>query len=178
MFMVVKYEINAYSLEEAKQKAAEMGLTIVKNVTPSWKNSNCPVFGTTEFKKFIVEILDKKRLTAATGVGLIVATDSGSADTRQRPWTFNNNVKEGSRSTRRYFDVRVKGDETLIGSFEKKGDAVRAAKAAMADVKKDMYCDIVYRVVDPEMATAFTLDYTPSCNTKLGTYVVFGNVAD
>ena len=176
--MVVKYEINAYNLDEAKQKAAEMGLTIVKNVTPSWKNSNCPAFGTNDFKKFMVEMLDKKRLAAATGVGLIVATENGSADTRQRPWTYNNNVKEGSRSTKRYFDVRVKGDETLVGSFEKKGDAVRAAKNAMANIKKDMYCEIVYKVSDPDMGLAFTLDYTPSTNTKLGTYVVFGNVAD
>lgn len=176
--MVVKYEINAFSMDEAKQKAAEMGLTIVKNVTPSWKNSNCPAFGTNDFKKFMVEVLDKKRLTASTGVGLIVATENGSADTRQRPWTYTNNVKEGSRRTKRYFDVRVKGDETLIGSFEMKGDAVRAAKNAMAEIKKDMYCEIVYKVVDPEMGLAFTLDYTPSCNTKLGTYVVFGNIAD
>ena len=176
--MVVKYEINASSLDEAKQKAAEMGLTIVKNVTPSWKNANCPVFGTKDFKLFIADVLDKKRLTNTRGVGLIVATDPGSADTRQRPWTYNNNVKEGFRRTKRYFDVRVKGDETLIGSFEKKGDAARAAKAAMVDYKKDMYCEIVYRVVDPEMGIAFTLDYTPSCKAKMGTYVVFGNVVE
>jgi hypothetical protein len=41
-----------------------------------------------------------------------------------------------------------------------------------------MYCEIVYKVSDPDMGLAFTLDYTPSTNTKLGTYVVFGNVAD
>ena len=176
--MVVKYEINAFSLDEAKQKAAEMGLTVVKNVTPSWKNANCPKFGTNDFKVFMADALEKKRLTAATGVGLIVATENGSTDTRQRPWTFNNNIKEGSRATKRYFEVRVKDTNVLVGSFETKGDAVRAAKAAMVDVKKDIYCDIVYRVVDPDMATAFTLDYTPSSNTKMGTYVVFGNVVE
>jgi hypothetical protein len=175
--MVVKYEINAFSMDEAKQKAAEMGLTIVKNVTPSWKNSNCPAFGTNDFKKFMVEMLDKKRLAAATGVGLIVATENGSADTRQRPWTFNNNVKEGSRATKRYFEVRTK-DGNLVGDYEKKGDAVRAAKAAMSDLKQDMYCDIVYRVIDPDMAVAFTINYTPSVKAKMGTYVVFGNVVE
>ena len=175
--MVVKYEINAFSLDEAKQKAAEMGLTIVKNVTPSWKNANCPKFGTNDFKVFMADALEKKRLTAATGVGLIVVTENGSADTRQRPWTFNNNIKEGSRATKRYFEVRTK-DGNLVGSYEKKGDAARAAKAAMVDVKQDMYCDIVYRVVDPDMAVAFTLDYTPSIKSKMGTYVVFGNVVE
>ena len=77
--MVVKYEINAYSLDEAKQKAAEMGLTIVKNVTPSWKNSNCPAFGTSDFKKFMVEMLDKKRLAAATGVVALSALVASGA---------------------------------------------------------------------------------------------------
>lgn len=175
--MVVKYEINAFSLDEAKQKAAEMGLTIVNNVTPSWKKADCPTFGTNPFKVFMVDALEKRRLTATTGVGLIVAIENGSADTRQRPWTFNNNVKEGSRATKRYFEVRTK-DGNLVGSYEKKGDAVRAAKAAMVDVKQDMYCDIVYRVVDPDMAVAFTLDYTPSVKSKMGKYVVFGNVED
>lgn len=175
--MVVKYEINAFSLDEAKQKAAEMGLTVVNNVTPSWKKADCPAFGTNPFKVFMVDALEKRRLTATTGVGLIVAIENGSADTRQRPWTFNNNVKEGSRATKRYFEVRTK-DGNLVGSYEKKGDAVRAAKAAMVDVKQDMYCDIVYRVVDPDMAVAFTLDYTPSVKSKMGKYVVFGNVED
>lgn len=175
--MVVKYEINAYSLDEAKQKAAEMGLTIVKNVTPSWKNSNCPKFGTNDFKVFIADILDKKRLTNSTGVGVIVAVENGSADTRQRPWTLNNNIKEGSRATKRHFEVRTK-DGNLVGNYDKKGDAIRAAKAAMVNLKQDMYCDIVYRVIDPEMAIAFTLDYTPSVNAKMGTYVVFGNVVE
>ena len=47
-----------------------------------------------------------------------------------------------------------------------------------AGVKKDMYCDIVYRVIDPDMAVAFTIDYTPSVKAKMGTYVVFGNVVE
>ena len=38
-----KFEIKAYSLEEAKEKAAEMGLTVVRNVTQSWKNAKSPI---------------------------------------------------------------------------------------------------------------------------------------
>lgn len=176
--MVAKFEINAFTLDEAKQKAAEMGLTVVKNVTPSWKNANEPAFGTVDFKKFIVETLEKKRLTNSTGVGVIVTIEPGTADDRQRPYTFNNNVKEGSRVTKRYFEVRLVEDGGLIGRYETKGEAARAAKAVMVDIKKDLYCDIVYRVVDPEMAVAFTVDYTPSTKTKMGKYVVFGNILE
>lgn len=176
--MVVKYEIKAFSLDEAKEKAANMGLTIVRNVTPSWKKANCPVFGTNSFKSFIVDTLDAKKLTNATGVGLIVAVENGTADTRQRPWTLTNNIVEGRRTSKKYFEVRVQGTDELIGRFEKKGDAMRAAKTAMAEYKRTLYCDIVYRIVEPEMATAFTLEYTPSTNTKEGTYIIFGNVED
>lgn len=176
--MVVKYEINAFSLDEAKQKATEMGLTVVKNVTPSWKNAGEPKFGTNDFKTFMVETLEKKRLANSTGVGVIVTMEPGTADDRQRPYTFNNNVMEGSRATKRYFEVRLVEDGGLIGRYETKGEAARAAKAAMVHIKKDLYCEIVYRVVDPEMAIAFKVDYTPSTKTKMGKYVVFGNIIE
>jgi hypothetical protein len=37
-----------------------------------------------------------------------------------------------------------------------------------------MECNIVYHVKDGK-DLAFTLQYVPSANTKLGTYIVFGN---
>ena len=37
MFMK-KFEIKAFSYEEAKLKALENGITIIRNVTPSFKN--------------------------------------------------------------------------------------------------------------------------------------------
>lgn len=170
---MVKYEINAYSLEEAKEKAVEMGLTIVRNVTQSWKNANMPM-SDKDFKVFAVDVMSKNRLTQTEGVGLIVAVNPGSKDTRERPYTFKNNVVEGRRSVKRVYEVRLKDTDELVGEADTKGDAIDLAKALMTKYKKDMVATIVYRVTD-DKDVAFTLDYTPSASAKEGKYVVFGN---
>ena len=148
-----KIEIVAYSLEEAKEKAAEMGITVVRNVTQSWKNANSPM-SDAEFKVFAVEAMEKQRLTDASGVGLIVAVNPGSKDTKKRPYEFVNNVVDGEAS--------------------KKDDAARLAKELMVKYRKDMVATIVYRVTEGK-DVAFELNYSPSADAKEGKYVVFGN---
>lgn len=171
--IMVKYEINAYSLEEAKEKAIEMGLTVVRNVTQSWKNANCPLTDK-DFKMFAVDVMAKNRLSQTEGVGLIVALNPGSKDTRERPYTFKNNVVEGKRSIKRVYEIRLKDTDELIGEAETKGDAIDLAKALMSKYKKDMVSTIVYRVTE-DKDVSFELVYTPSASAKEGKYVVFGN---
>ena len=168
MFMK-KITINAYSFEEAKQKALEEGITVVRNVTPSFKKEN-PV----DFDVFAQQMLEKNKLTNATGVGCIVVSEVGSADTRERPYEFINNVTEGQLTKKRVFEIRTVSDDTLVAEAETKVEAARLAKAAMKNVKQDLVCKQVYRV-DDDHALAFSLNYVPSSNTKLGTYIVFGN---
>lgn len=168
-----KFEIKAYSLEEAKAKAAEMGITVVRNVTQSWKNTESPI-ADKDFKVFALDMMEKQHLTSAEGVGLIVCMIPGSKDTRERPYKFINNVTEGKKQVERVFEVRRKDTDALIATASTKADAEDAAKAAMSSVKTDLYCEIVYRVKEGK-ALAFELDYTPSVNATLGTYVVFGN---
>ena len=173
MFMV-KYEIKAYSLDEAKQKAADMGLTVVRNVTQSWKNVNSPVTDK-DFKVFAVDIMAKNRLTQTEGVGLIVALDPGSKDTRERPYSFKNNIVEGRRSIKRVYEIRLKDTDELVGEAETKGDAIDLAKTLMTKYRTNMVATIVYRVTE-DKDVAFELNYTPSASAKEGKYVVFGNV--
>lgn len=168
-----KFEIKAYSLEEAKEKAVEMGITVVRNVTQSWKNADSPVTDK-DFKIFAVDMLEKTHLASAEGVGLIVCMFPGSADTRQRPYKFKNVVTDGKRKVERVYEVRRKDNNELIATANNKADAETAAKEAMTSVKTDMYCEIVYRVKEGK-ALAFEVDYTPSVSTTLGTYIVFGN---
>ena len=172
MFMK-KFEIKAYSLEEAKEKAVEMGMTVVRNVTQSWKNAKSPI-ADKDFKIFAVDVLEKNHLTDIEGVGLVVCMIPGSKDTRQRPYTVKNNVTEGKKQIERVFEVRRKDTDELIATTGKKADAEKLAKEAMARVKTDLYCEIVYRVKDGK-ALAFEVDYVPSVNATLGTYIVFGN---
>ncbi len=164
-----KFEINAYSFNEAKEIAtSQYGLTVVKNVTPSFKSLN-PV----DFDTFAQDMLDKNKLTEATGVGCIVVKEAGSADTRERPYEYVNNIIDGHSSKKRVFEIKTIDGE-FVAEAETKGEAARKAKVVMKDFKKDMVCKQVYRV-DKDHELAFTLKYVPSANTKLGTYIVFGN---
>ena len=164
-----KFEINAFSLEEAKSKALEMGVSVIKNVTKSFKNEK-----PTDFDLFAEEMLKKNKIDNATGVGCIVVLEAGSADTRERPYELINNVTEGALTKRRVFEILKKSDGTLVATGETKGDAIRAAKNIMKNIKEDLVCKQVYRVVGAH-ELAFELKYVPSVRTKEGKYIVFGN---
>ena len=172
--LMKKITINAVSRSEAKEYAAEQGLSVVRDVTMSWKNAGSPAVGTQDFYDFASDMLKKHKLTEAEGVGMLVAVEDGAADTRERPYKFNNVVSEGTKKYVMTFQVRRRDNGVLIGSAYKKKDAEKLAKKAMVDTKADMYCEVVKTAKDAD-SVAFTLDYVPSANAKTGTYVVFGN---
>lgn len=170
MLMIMKkFEINAFSLEEAKAKALEMGISVIKNVTTSFKNEK-PV----DFDLFAEEILKRNKIDNTTGVGCIVVIEAGSADTRERPYELINNTVEGSLTKKRVFQILKKSNGTLVAECETKGEAIRAAKNAMKSVREDLVCKQVYKILGSR-ELAFELKYVPSVNTKEGKYVVFGN---
>ena len=173
MFMK-KLVINAASIGEAKEMAAEQGLTVVHDSTPSWKKAGTPAVGSQEFYDFATDALKANKLVDAKGVGIIVSIDPGVADTRERPYKFNNVVSEGRKSYITTFEVRRKDNGALVGRARKKKEAEKLAKKAMVDVKADMTCEVI-KTEKTGNSLAFTLDYVPSINAKTGTYVVFGN---
>lgn len=166
-------EIKAFSYAEAVTIAANEGMKIVKNVTPSYKNAQYPTGDA--LKALGEKILEKNKLTDAVGVGVMVAVENGTPDVRERPWTLDNKATEGARTSKRVYVVRTKDTDRLVGKAYDKDSAIKLAKNAMATVKEDMVCNIMYEVSDPE---AFTLKYTPTAGTTLGTYIVFGNPAE
>ena len=66
-----KFTIDAFSLEDAKAQAAEMGLTVVRNVTPSWKKIGSPATSSKAFHDFAESVMKVNRLADAEGVGLM-----------------------------------------------------------------------------------------------------------
>lgn len=168
-----RIDLAAYSLEEAKELAANAGVVVTRNVTQSWVNAKRPI-ADKEFKAFAVEMLEKNRLDKIEGAGLIVAVEAGSKDTRERPYKFVNNVVEGKRNLTRVFEIRVKSSDKLVGEAETKQAAEKKAKALMSELREDLTCTIVYRVTE-DKAKAFDLVYTPSASAVEGKYIVFGN---
>lgn len=164
-----KFEINAYSFDEAKNKALELGITVVRNVTPSFKKEH-PV----DFDEFAERMLAKNHLENANGVGCVVVLEAGSADTRERPYEYINNTVEGALKKKRVFEVRTVKEDKFIGEAESKNEAAKLAKAAMKDIREDLYCKQIYKILG-DKGLAFDLKYVPSANTKEGRYIVFGN---
>ena len=164
-----KFEINAFSIAEAKEKAFNMGINVIKNVTLSYNNQN-----PTDFDQFAEDMLKKNRLDNATGVGCIVVLEAGSADTRERPYSFVNHTAEGPLVKRRVFEIRKKSNEQVVGTAVSKAEASRKAKSMMKTIKEDLVCKQVYKVLGAH-ELAFELNYVPSKNTKEGKYIVFGN---
>lgn len=169
-----KFEVSAYSLEEAKATAMnEFGIKVTQNVTQSWKNVGSPVSGK-EFENFCVDILDKKRLTGVEGVGLVIAITPGSKDTRERPYKYKNVTSEGKRQMERVVEIRLKATDEVVGEAKNKGEAEKLAKKLMLTYKQDMVAVITYHVKDGK-ELAFELDYAPSQSAQKGRYIVFGN---
>lgn len=122
--------------------------------------------------------MNKEKLTGVPGVGFIVVVASGSKDTRERPYTYENVVTEGRMATERTFEVRrVDNGElvvSLAGEGATKDAAIKAAKEAMSEVKADMDIEVVYRVKDGKNVIGH-LKYVPSINAEKGRYIFLGN---
>lgn len=161
--------INAYTYAEAVAVASNAGLKIVRNVTPSYKSAGCPEGQ--DLLDFGVTMLEKNKLDDITGVGVMCVIEDGKPDTRERPYTFKDHPTSGERTKTRVYIVRTAETDHFVGKAPDKGSAVKLAKAAMSEYKENMVCTIMYEVSDPE---AFTLEYTPTTGTKMGTYVAFG----
>lgn len=174
---MVKKEFEVYSYEEAVKAAEDLGYTVTRNKTASWKNAGSPV-GDAALKNFATDQLAKEKISNVPGVGVMVVVTPGSKDTRERPYTVENVVTEGRMLTERTFEVRrVDNGElvlSLAGDGANKESAIKAAKAAMVDVKADLDVEVVYRVKDGKSIVAH-IKYAPSINTRTGRYIFLGN---
>ena len=170
-----KFEIVAFSKDEAKQKAKEMGLNVVSEVTQTWKNKKSPV-SDKDMYNFAIDIFSKKRLNDVEGVGLMITIDPANADTRERPYQINSFKNEGKRHTKRVVEIRSEKNGTLLGVAENKKEAEKVAKALITKYREDVIATVVYKVIENK-DILFKGKYTPSINAKEGKYIVFGNLA-
>lgn len=174
---MIKKEFEVYSYEEAVKAATDLGFSVTRNKTASWKNAGSPI-GDAALKNFINDQLAKEKLTNVPGVGFMVVVANGSKDTRERPYTYENVVTDGRMNTERTFEVRRVDNGELVVSLAGEGAtkeaAVKAAKEIMADVKTDLDIEVVYRVKDGKSIVGH-LKYTPSVNAQKGRYIFLGN---
>ena len=169
-------EISAFTLKEAQEKLAEtVNMEVFANATIAWNKAGKPRPGTPEYKVFCSEFLTKKTKNKAGLAGVIVM-ESGSADTRQRPYSFENVVNKEKRKYQTF--LTVIDDETGKVLVETNGTKTDAKEAVRDLYSKDGYrgnatCFYNKKVVKGTKE-AFTVKYQPSKSAKEGVFMFFG----
>lgn len=126
--------------------------------------------------QFMLDYLAKKSKNC-TGVGFSITLESAVADTRERPYRFDDVKNEkGARKYKTVYQLIDKATGSVIAQTdETKAKAKEIAKALYTEkgFKGDLICTYTKQVLDGE-PTAFEVTYTPSKSSRVGSYLVFG----
>ena len=133
-----KLEILAFSLEDAKLKAFEQGITIIKNVTKEWKESGQPILAK-PLDIFGANILEKNNLFGFLNAGVIITFNKKKKPNGNLLFKFVNYPKKGPRKMKRVVELRnIKTDE-LINTAKNKKVAIKMAKEIVRKTGLDIY---------------------------------------
>lgn len=171
-----RMEVNGATKEEALAKAPFDIMGDATQAYKIWRKKQVNGVTDSDKKQFMLDYLNKKSKNCA-GVGFSITLESAVADTRERPYTFKDVKNE--KGTRKYKTVyqiidRATG-AVLAETSETKAKAKEIAKALYTEkgFKGNLICTYTKQVLDGE-PTAFTVDYTPSKSSRVGSYLVFG----
>lgn len=164
-----KYEIAANSYDEAASIAKQYGITVVKNATRAYSNRD----KFQDINVFANNLASKYHLTNKPGSGFMIVLEKGNPDSRKKPFKLWLAKNKGNLKKTRVFEVRLASDQSLLGHFNTRKEAIEFAKAKMPDYQETLVCKCVY-YVDSAHSTVFKLEYAPSVSCKTGRYLVFG----
>ncbi len=158
-----------FSKEEAFASLG-LDLELKYDATTAWKKEEEPKANSPYFDAFAHEHLQKK-IKGLAGVACSVTVESGVADSRERPYKVDNVVTKGARKYKTVYEGFV--GETIVLSKDTKSEAEEAAKKYVTENRVDVEVRVRKEVKEGQ-AVAMTVKYTPSLNTKKGTYIFFG----
>ena len=175
-----KVEIVAESQEAAKEKMEETLFHYNGDATQAYRNwkEKRGTKGVTErdVKEFMLDYLAKKSKNAP-GCGYLITVDSAVKDTRERPYRIVNvKNEEGKRKFKTFYVAFDKETNAVLGKWDtNKADALNGMKEMYkaGTFKGNFRLDKVKEVVEGH-ATVAEGYYSPSKNTKNGTYIAFG----
>lgn len=169
-------EVTGATKEEALNKAPFDIMGDATQAYKLWKKKQ--VNGVTEADKkmFMLDYLNKKSKNV-TGVGFAITLESAVADTRERPYRIDDVKNElGARKYKTIYQLTDKATGKVLAQVDgTKAKAKELAKSLYIDkgYKGDIVCTYTKQVVDGQ-PTAFTVTYTPSKSSRVGSYTVFG----
>lgn len=171
-----RMEVNGATREEALAKAPFDIMGDATQAYKIWRKKQVNGVTDSDKKQFMLDYLSKKSKNCV-GVGFSITLESAVADTRERPYRIDDVKNE--KGTRKYKTVyqiidRATG-AVLAETSETKAKAKEIAKALYTEkgFKGNLICTYTKQVLDGE-PTAFTVEYTPSKSSRIGSYLVFG----
>lgn len=175
-----KVEVTGATKEEALEKAPFEIMGDATQAYKTWRKKQLNGVTEADKKQFMLDYLDKKSKSVA-GVGFVITEESAIADTRERPYRVLDVKNE--KGARKYVTVyQIIDTETgvvLAETTETKAKAKELAKELYTEkgFKGKTKCRYTKQVVDGE-PIAFTTEYAPSKNSRVGSYICFGIVRD
>lgn len=171
MMNFVMTTVKAFSKTEAEN---QVNFQIFKDATQKWKNAGKPMIAS-ELKAFCAEYLEKNT-KSAPGLGCMIVLEPGVENSRVCPFKKIDVKTEGKRSYKKAFQaIDTVTNEVLLTTMGKKSDAYKAVRdlCVSRGITHKVRVNYIKVVTEGESA-AFELEYTPSTNTKEGTYILFG----
>lgn len=173
-----KVEVVAESKEAAIAKVEETLFHVNGDATQAFKNwKSKQTQGITErdIKAFMLDYLAKKGKNCP-GAGYIITMEPSVADTRERPYKIEDVKGDGKREFKTFYKWIDRETKVTVCSVDtNKADAKNAIKELYKNGEYKGNADLVKtKDVVKGQAVVATAKYTPSKNTKNGTWLVFG----
>ena len=173
-----KVEVVAASREEAVAQVENQYFHVNGDATQAFKNwKSKQTGGVTDraIKEFMLDYLAKKGKNCP-GAGYMITVDAAVGDTRERPYRIENVLNEGKRKWKTTYVAVDTETGATIGKWDtNKANALNAIKEMYktGEFKGNFELQKVKEVIEgqPVVAKGF---YTPSKNTKNGTWIAFG----
>lgn len=196
-------EVNGATKEEALAKAPFSIMGDATQAFKNWKAKQVGGVTEADKKQFMLDYLTKKSKNCA-GVGFAITLESAVKDTRMRPYTMVKHKNEdGARKFATVLVAYDKATGTPlietpvkhVQAKDKDGNLLKnedgtpkmvwkpGTKSTAEGLVKALYTDKDYKgniickyekkVVEGD-PVAFEVNYTPSTNCKVGSYLVFG----
>ena len=172
-----KVEVVAASREEAVAQVENNYFHINGDATQAFKNwKQKQNGGVTEraIKEFMLDYLAKKTKNCP-GSGYMITMDAAIGDTRERPYSIEDVKNEGRRKYAKVYQLIDNETGAVLAECDtNKAEAKNLSKELIKNGYKGKgYCKLAHKVVEGQ-EVAFTFEYTPSKNTKNGTWIAFG----
>lgn len=119
---------------------------------------------------FAADYMDNKGMFDFKDSGIVIAIKPGVDNSRKKPFKIQSARRKGRCKLKRCIEIINSATNEVLGSAENKTKALALAKKLVRQNRINVFGKTRYITSDID----FKIEYTPSNNTQVGQYVVFG----